>query len=229
MKKFKNPFRELTRAEKLLWLLSATVVTASFLAAPQKDWLSLLASLVGVTSLIFLARGFVIGQVLMIAFSILYGIVSVCFRYWGEMLTYLGMTAPMAVVSMIAWIRHPYRDSMEVEVRSITKKQIAIMVILNLTVTALFYFLLKALQTPNLVFSTISVTTSFFAAYLTYLRSPWYAVGYAANDVVLIILWILAAIQDISFLPMIFCFATFFINDLYGFLQWKKMQKRQRD
>ena len=69
-------------------------------------------------------------------------------------------------------------------------------------VTAVFYKILAVFSTPNIVFSTISVTTSFFAASLTMLRSSYYAVGYAANDVVLIVLWILASIKEPRYLPV---------------------------
>lgn len=87
---------------------------------------------------------------------------------------------------------------------------------------------MKALNTARLPISTLSVTTSFLAAYLTYLRSPYYAMAYAANDVVLIALWVLAAMGDMSCLPMVFCFVMFLMNDLYGFWNWQKMRARQR-
>ena len=99
--------------------------------------------------------------------------------------------------------------------------------LLALLVTVLFYFILKVLNTANLFFSTLSITTSFVASYLTFLRSPYYALGYSANDVVLIILWILASVEDISYLPMVACFIMFLFNDLYGFYNWRRMQKRQ--
>lgn len=63
--------------------------------------------------------------------------------------------------------------------------------------------------------------------YLTFRRSPYFALAYAANDLVLIWLWILAAITDISYLSVIVCFILFFANDLYGFYSWKRMQKQQ--
>jgi nicotinamide riboside transporter PnuC len=62
-----------------------------------------------------------------------------------------------------------------------------------------------------------------------YLRSSAYALSYAANDIVLIILWIMASIDNISYLPMIVCFVMFFINDMYGFFNWRKMKKRQTE
>lgn len=53
------------------------------------------------------------------------------------------------------------------------------------------------------------------------------ALGYAANDIVLIIMWIMATVDDPSYLPMIVCFSVFFINDCYGFVNWRKIRQRQ--
>ena len=102
-----------------------------------------------------------------------------------------------------------------------------IMLVFAIVVTVLFYFILKFLGTANLLFSTFSITTSFMASYLSYMRSPYYAIAYAGNDIVLIVLWVLASIQDISYLPMVLCFVMFFANDIYGFINWKRMRKRQ--
>jgi nicotinamide mononucleotide transporter PnuC len=143
------------------------------------------------------------------------------------MITYLGMSAPIAVMSAISWILHPYKDSEEVEVCHITKKQLIVLSVLTLIVTVMFYFILKALGNANLIVSVISVTTSFVASYLTFLRSHYYAVAYAINDIILIILWILASVVNPDYIPMIMCFVMFLINDLYGFYSWRKMLKRQ--
>lgn len=225
--KIKNPFNDLTKFEKGLWMISVCMTVLSFLISGGGDILSMTASLIGVTALIFIAKGYVLGQILTVVFSVFYGIVSFYFRYYGEMITYLCMTAPIAVLSVVSWLRHPYEGTKEVEVNRVTKKQVTVMIILTVIVTFIFYFILKALKNENLFFSTISITTSFIASYLTFLRSPYYAVGYAANDIVLIILWIFATIEDISYLPMVICFVMFFINDMYGFYNWEKMRVKQ--
>ncbi len=224
---FLKPFTKLTKFEVGLWLISSAVITASFLLIRENP-ITLAASLVGVTALIFLARGAALGQILILLFSLLYGAVSFEQHYWGEMLTYLGMTAPMAVVALIAWIRHPYKDSGEVAVQRLSKKQVVGTILLTVAVTAVFGALLWLLNTPSLAVSILSIATSFLAATLTYLRSPYYALGYAANDVVLIVLWIIAAAGDPSCLPMVLCFVMFLVNDLYGFYCWRKMELRQK-
>lgn len=223
----KNPFCDLTKFEWGLWLSSVIVVMISYLVVGGDGLLNMIASLIGVTALIFVAKGYVTGQVLTVLFAIFYGIVSFYFRYYGEMITYLCMTAPIAMISIVSWLKHPYENTKEVEIAHITKRQVFTMITLAIVVTTAFYFILHWLKNANLLFSTISVTTSFVACYLAFLRSPYYALGYAANDIVLIILWIMATMEDLSYLPMVICFVMFFINDIYGYYNWKRMRRRQ--
>lgn len=226
--KLKNLILSLTKFELFLWLTSVLVIVASYLLSPNRDVLTIISSLIGVTALIFIAKGYVIGQILAVIFAVFYGVISFFFRYYGEMITYLCMTAPIAVLTAISWIKHPYKDSNEVEISKVSAKQIVVMSVLTVAVTIIFYFILSALGNENLVFSTVSVTTSFIACYLSLLRSPYYAIAYALNDVILIVLWSLATLSDISYLPMIFCFVMFFVNDIYGFINWLKIQKSQQ-
>lgn len=224
----KSVLNYFSRGEKALWCVSVGAIIISFAIFDRSEYLTLAASLVGVTSLIFNAKGNPFGQFLMIVFSVLYGIISYSFAYYGEMLTYLGMTAPMALFALISWLRHPYEGKhSQVEVNRISKTEAAVMFILSLVVTAAFYFVLEHFNTANIVPSTVSVTTSFLAVYLTFRRSEYFALAYAANDVVLIILWCLASIEDRSYISVVVCFLAFLINDLYGFLSWRKMHKKQ--
>ena len=218
-----------SKKEYLLWLLSMVFIAAFFCIFDRQNNLTLVASLIGATSLIFNAKGNPIGQFLMIVFSILYGIISFSFAYYGEMITYLGMTAPMALFALISWLRNPYNGNRsEVKVNHLDKKELILMAVLTLAVTILFYFVLKALHTMNLIPSTISVTTSFLAVYLTFRRSAFYALGYAANDIVLIFLWVMAAKEEPAYFSVVVCFIIFLINDFYGFINWKRMYLRQQ-
>lgn len=223
-----NPIKSLTRREWYLWLASLAVVLIANLMTSAPDPLTMTAALVGVTSLVFAAKGNVWAQILMIVFSILYGVISFRFRYWGEMITYLGMTLPMAVWSTVTWLKNPSKENGgEVAIRTLARRHLALLAISTAAVTAAFYFILRALGTPNLFFSTVSVITSFLAAALTMLRSSYYAMGYAANDVVLIVLWIMASMEDPAYLPVAVNFAIFLLNDLYGFISWKKREVLQ--
>lgn len=223
-----NPFVHLKKHEWLLWAASLVVVFVSNLLTGQIQPATLSGTLVGVTALIFVAKGDVWGQILTVIFSLLYAVTSYQFRYYGEMLTYLGMTMPIAVLSVISWLKNPFeKGKYEVKIHKLTRRQISVMITLAIVVTQIFYYILKAFHTANLPISTISVTTSFLASYLMLYRSSYYALAYAANDVVLIILWILASVENTVYFPMVVCFVMFFINDLYGFVSWKIREKKQ--
>ena len=216
-----------SKGELALWAGSVTAVLAAFLMFDRSSWITLLASLIGVTSLIFAAKGHPAAQAMAIVFALLYGAISWGFAYYGEMITYLGLTGPMALAAFISWIRNPFaKGKAEVKVNHIHRGEVLFMFILTAVVTVVFYFVLDFFNTANLIPSTVSVTTSFLAVYLTFRRNRFFAVAYAANDIVLIILWSLAALTDISYISVVVCFVIFFVNDIYGFVSWSAMRKR---
>lgn len=220
--------RYFSRAEKMLWTASVALIVSSFLAFDGENFLALTASLIGVTSLLFNAKGNPVGQVVGIVFCLIYGYISWQYAYYGEMITYLGMTAPMAVAALVSWLRHPYKgDRAQVQVNRLAAKEPGLLALLTAAVTGVFYFILAAFGTANLLPSTLSVATSFAAVYLTCRRSPWYALAYAANDVVLVCLWVLAAMENPGYISVVVCFVMFLANDIYGFISWRRMGQRQ--
>lgn len=220
--------KSLTRFEVCLWITSIIVVFITSLFNPNANLLSIIASLFGCTALIFIAKGNVLGQVLSIVFGILYGIVSLRFSYYGEMITYFGMSVPISIMSTFSWLRNPFKKEVaQVKVNKIKGNEIVAIFVFAALLAYAFYFILRYFNTANLILSTVSVATSFSAAYLTFRRSAFYALAYGANDVILILLWVKASILDISYLPMVICFLVFLINDLYGFLNWSRIRKTQ--
>ena len=231
MRKISEKLKYFSNSDKVIWTISVALITVAFVESGGRDVLNYIVSLIGVTSLIFCAKGNPAGPALMIAFAAFYGYISYRFAYYGELITYVGMTLPMSVWSLIEWLKKPYKGQRsQVSVNSkLSKKEWLLMAALTIAVTVAFYFILSALGTANIIPSTISVTTSFAAAYLTARRSPYYALFYAMNDIVLIVLWALAAAEDSGYISVVICFAVFLINDVYGFISWKRMEKDQTE
>lgn len=218
-----------TKKEIALWSGSALLIIGSFMIFDRENYMTLVASLIGVTSIIINAKGNPLGQCLIIVFSLIYGMISYSCAYYGEMITYLGMTMPMAVFALISWLRNPYNGNRaEVKVNQIGKTETVLMWLGTGIVTVIFYYVLVYFHTANIIPSTISVTTSFVAVYLTFRRSSFFSLAYAANDMVLIVLWVLACREDICYVSVVVCFVAFWVNDMYGFYSWNKMEKRQR-
>jgi len=226
--RIKDAFASLTKFERWLWFSSLGLIALTLLVGGRPDINVLCACLVGATALIFVSKGEPLGQLLTIIFALLYGYISLQCRYYGELITYVGMTAPMALIALVSWLRNPFEQGKSrVRVANLTKKKVLWLGVLTALTTFAFYFILNYFDTPNLILSTVSIATSFSAVGLTMLRSPYYALAYAANDVVLICLWILMGIQDRSCLPMVACFFIFLVNDTYGYYNWRRLRALQ--
>ncbi len=222
--KLRNPFKGFTKFEWCLWIGSlAAIITAHF-AVLSTDYASLAASLVGVTSLIFAARGDPIAPVLIIIFAVIYAIISYFFGYYGEMIIYLAMQAPVSAVSLFTW--HKNAEQNTVKTAEITLKKVAVMLVLNAGVTTGFFFLLRYFNTANLIPSTISVATSFAALFFMCLRLPQYALLFILNDIVMIVLWSLALVQSIDYISLVVCFSIFLINDTYTAISWLRRSRK---
>ena len=203
-------------------------ITAALFLFDRGSILSLIASLVGATALIFCAKGNPFGQLLMVFFGILYAIISYTFAYYGELITYAGMSVPMAAFSFLVWVLHPHRGNhAEVQIGRLLRRDAWLVPLLAVTATVGFYFILRIFGTANLLVSTLSVTTSVIAVYFSARRVPWFAFAYAVNDVVLILLWSLATLEDVSYLSVVICFVMFLANDSYSFMNWRRMRRRQ--
>ncbi|MGN1092816.1 MAG: nicotinamide mononucleotide transporter, partial [Monoglobaceae bacterium] len=122
----------LNKKDIVLWLVSVIIVGGANILGGTEP-VKLLATLIGVTALIFLAKGDVRGQILIVIFSFLYAATSFKFRYYGEMITYLCMTMPIAVLSAYSWIKNPYKKN-EVKIHRLTFKQKNAMVCLTIVV-----------------------------------------------------------------------------------------------
>lgn len=225
----KNPFKILRKREWLIWGISLFLVIIANIFSGKVSFVTFMGPVIGVTALIFVAVGNVWGQILSVVFATFYAISSWELKYYGEVITYLGMTAPIALMSVFSWLKNPYeKGKSEVKIHRMKKSEIILMFVLTALVTFIFYFVLKFFNTASLITSTVSIATSFLASYLMFYRNSYYAVAYALNDVVLMVLWIIASIKDSVYIPVLMCFIVFFVNDIYGFISWKIREKKQR-
>lgn len=221
-------FKSLTKFEKYLWILSCLSILILYLILPDKDYLVIIATLIGATSLIFIAKGNVLGPIISIIFSIIYGYISFKNRYYGELFIYLLLNLPLGIISTISWFKNRFKDSkIEVEVNVIKKQEYPIIFIIGILAMVVFYFILRYFNTAALLVSTLSIFTSVVASILSIRRSPLYAIAYSFNDIILIILWSIASVTNIVNLCMVLCFVVFLINDLYGFINWTNLRKKQ--
>jgi len=226
MKKF---FKNWTIFEICFLFCSLLAITLCFIFGTDKNIFSFIVSLVGVISVLTVAKGLVIAPFINIVYNILYAIISIVQVYYGEAIIYICLMIPICLISIISWLKNKNQENTDVvNVNKIKGKEYLYLSLISLVSTIGFYFLLKVLNTSELVVSTISLMTSVIASYLMLRRCSYYALGFVVDDIISIVLWSLAIINSgIGYLPTVISFCVFFINDVYGFIHWKLEEKKQ--
>lgn len=213
-------------AETVLYIAGlALIITMSIIF--KASWISAITGLFGLTCVLFTAKGKVVGIFFTWGMIVFYSILSFKNKYYGEVFINLFMMFPMTIISLVEWIKHLGKDYV-VKVNSITKKELAIVCSVAVIAFVVFYFILRALGTSQLIFSTISIVTSVLATYFQSRRSKYGFLSFLFNDAVLCVLWALATVEDIKNISMLTAVALYVICDIYGFISWGVMQKKQQ-
>lgn len=194
----------------------------------KNDALTIITSAGGIVGVLLCAKGRVLGQIIGLIIAILYSIVSYFNGFYGETIIYMVYMIPMYVWSVVEWLKHKNKETNSVQVYSIKWQEWVIVAISSVAVFISFYFLLKALNTNQLIVSTLSMVDNIFAIYLLARRSKYGFVSYIVNDIILIVLWGIPVIQgNFLLLAMLFNPIMNLISDVYAVFNWSKMQKKQ--
>ena len=220
-------FKTWTKFEISFLIISMSLITTCYFLGADKNILSLITSLVGVFSILTVAKGLVAAPIICITYNILYSIISLTQGYYGEAIIYIFLMIPISILSIISWKKNKNKEKQDnVTVNKIKPKEFVYIFLVTILATILFYFLLKLLNTNELIISTVSLISSLMAAYLMLRRSSYYALAYMVNDLILISLWTMSVINNgIEYLPTAITFLIFFVNDTYGFIRWKSEEK----
>lgn len=209
-------------------ILTDLIVIISIFIFFEKNLLSFICSFVGCFAIFFLAKGFFFAPCFNVIYDILYIILSYTQNYFGEAIIYLVMTLPIDFYSVFSWRKNKNGDSEIIKINKLSKKEWGFFWVGTIILTIGFYFILKFLNTSELIISTISFVTSAMAGYFLIRRSNFYSLAYALNDLVLIILWLMSVIKiSPSYLPTVINFCCSFIIDTYGFINLQIEVKKQ--
>ena len=158
-----------------------------------------------------------------------YGIVSYNQGYYGELIITVFLTFPIMIIGIISWLRHQDKED-TVIISSLSKKEITIVLLSQLVLFWIYYFLLKLFNTDLLVISTISVVTSVLASYFEARRSELSLFCYIANDLVIITLWLIPIINgQTELISVLVGPVLLLINDIYGSYNWSRLKKKQKE
>lgn len=229
MRNRKKIFKDWTGFEKIL-LIGSIIIVSSTGIIFKSEWLTTICSIVGIITALLLAKGKSLGQVFGLLIVILYSIVSFKNKFYGEVIIYLLIMLPMYIMGIISWVKHQNKETNSVEVNKIAKKEWIIVALVSILCFIGIYLILKSFNTKQLFISSLSVLDSLFAIYLQIRRSKYSFYFYVISDLVLILLWGIPCVAgSVVLIPMLMNPIINLINDIYGIINWRKLEKTQKN
>lgn len=232
MSRFTNSFKEFFTRIKWWEYLYMSLIYAAMIAFGvvfNSGALVIINAIVSSTAIFFIAKGMVIGNILGIGQCVLYSVISYFNNFYGEMILCLCITLPIYIASICTWLKNLRKSEKVVKVnRMLSWKEWAISISIIACMTVGVYFLLRVLNTANLIVSTINVGLNIISGYLLIRRSEINFIFYILNNIVSIVLWsTLIAGGALNNIPTLVLFVVFFILNVIGFINWVRLKKKQ--
>ncbi len=229
--KIKEFLKKFTIANYIYLACAYIIIILGFIISDDKNILSLIASLMGVTAFLMSAKGFTIAPILSSIYYILYASLALTQKFYGEAIVNGLISLPLSVFAIVTWFRNKNKsENTNVSVNEISKKEYLYLFLALPVVYVGMFFLLKALDTNQLIINSISTLCCICAGYLLVRRSPFYSLAYICADVVVITLWSVTIMNEgLAYLPTLLSVCCFFVNDIYGLYSWQKRRKIQKE
>lgn len=214
----------------ILISLGVIVVTVSGIMFKSK-WYVITSTLLGLFCVFTQAKGKVSTQFIGIVYFCFYIFISYSQKYYGEALLYLLIMLPLYIYGVIHWLSHrDKKDNVVIVKSNLSLKEWCISGFCFLIIAVGVFFLLKALNTAQLIINALSFLSMLPAVYLLTRRCKWNQVAFLINDFIVPVLWIFLVVQgDLSFLPMCIYHIFQITYDVYGLIEWIKLEKKQQN
>lgn len=214
----------------LILILTGIIVVTITGILFGSPWYIIVSTLLGLLCVFTQAKGKISTQFIGIIYFCFYIFISYTQKYYGEAILYLSIMLPMYIYGVIHWLANRDKKENVVIVKSnLSKKEWLFSSIGFVLLSVGVFFLLKALKTSQLITSTLSFVSMLPAVYLLIRRCKWNQVAFLINDFIVPILWLVLVIQgDLSFLPMVIYHVFQITYDIYGLIEWIKLEKKQK-
>lgn len=211
----------------LAGVLSIVIATIVFNAT----WYLMLNSIFAILCVFTQAKGKIITQFLGLTWSLFYIYIAYIFHYYGEVILTIVVVIPMYIYGIVHWLKNKKKDSDTVIIRQKFSSSEWIVILIGLAVAfVLIYFLLKYLNTAQLLTNTISFIVLLLAMYMLVRRHKWNLVPFLIQDLINPLFWIPVIVAgQTGYVIMLIHLLFQIIYDSYGIIEWNKKAKAQKE
>ncbi len=221
-----NYFNDWTKFEKC-WLATFTLINVYLFYAWQDSFIGLAASLTGMVCVVLVAKGKTLNYYFGLVNVVLYAYIAYQNKFYGEVSLNILYFLPMQFIGLYYW--KTTEDKIKNKGTVVLQKLSTISKVAWLGTSAFtvvgYWFVLK-LMGGNLPFlDSISTVLSVFAMILMVKRVSEQWILWIVVDIVSIYMWVKVFFTEPGDISMIVMWTAFLVNAIYGYYNWKKMEK----
>lgn len=226
MKKF---FSDWTKFEIGLLIVATTIMT--ILSIIWKDSpIGFISTFTGIISVVLCAKGKISNYVFGFIYVSTYAFIAYQNKFYGEVMLNLLYYIPMNVIGIIMWKKHQGGENDDVQIRSMTKKQIIITAIVSVFAILGYHSILKALGGNLAIIDAVTTVAAVIAMYLQVARYTESWAMWIVVNLTSIALWATALITTGSTnITMLIMWMAYLVNSTYGYINWKKLAKENEE
>ena len=210
----------------VIWLVFATAVILGLSIYWKDTWISLGAAVTGVICVILTGKGkrssFIFGTVN----TVLYAIVAMGAKYYGEVMLNLIYYLPLNFVGFVAWKKHMNDESGEVIKERLNLKQSAVIYAITEIAIVIYGYILKRLGGNLPYIDSMSTVISVVAQILCLKRLMEQWVLWIVVDVVTVIMWAINFMNGGESIATLAMWSIYLVNAFIMFFHWYREAKK---
>lgn len=210
----------------VIWISVATAVILALSIYWKDNWISLLAAVTGVLCVVLTGKGKRSSFIFGLVNTVMYAIVALKAKYYGEVMLNLLYYLPMNFVGFFAWTKHMNDDTGEVVKQRLPFKQSIFVYLLTAIAIFVYGFILKKMGGNLPYIDSMSTVVSVVAQILSIRRLVEQWVLWIIVDIVTVIMWAVNFMQDGESISTLAMWSVFLINAIVMFVRWYREAKR---
>lgn len=206
---------------EITWLIFATLVITTVSLYLGDTILGILAALTGIICVICTGKGKLSAYVFGLINIAAYAIIAYQSKYYGEVMLNIIYYAPMQFYGFYVWSKNMNPSTNEVYKKSMTTKNMIIM-LLTVVILTLGYGIILQWLNGNLPYvDALSTVASVVALYISIKMYAEQWILWIIIDIVTIIMWIVAALNCTGSIAVLIMWIIYLFNAIIMYFKWK--------
>lgn len=208
---------------EITWLVLSTVIMIVLSVIWGDNILALISGITGIIGVVLAAKGKVSTYLFATINVAIYAWLTFSNHLYGEFMLNAFYYIPMNFVGFYLWSRHKDEESGDVEGKTLTLKQLVILLLAVTVIVVIYWQILSHIGGQLALIDAMSTVFSVVALIMQVARYAEQWLLWIIVNVVSVAMWALLLGKDPSAVTMVVMWVAYLFNSTYGYINWKKM------